>query len=92
MGNKYLSDEERKCSHFIFAVIDATIAEYGKAILDCGHETDGKCICLDKDEQGRYWAMCKDCFNKIPRTKEDKKIVDTKRTFTSQYVNKGGKC
>ena len=80
MADKYLSDEERKCSKFLFAVIDATIAEYGRAILDCGHETDGKCICLDIDEHGRYWSYCRDCFREIPpHTKDGNKIENVEK-------------
>ena len=86
MEGKLLSDEARKCSKFVFAVIDATIAEYSKAVLDCGHETDGKCICLDIDEQGRYWAMCKQCFRNISRSKEGMKIESVEKEIRN-YSN-----
>jgi hypothetical protein len=58
---KYLSIEQRKNPDFIFAVIDATIAEYGRAKLDCGHETDGRIIVLVPQLDGTYLAVCNGC-------------------------------
>lgn len=39
--DKILTDEQRKDGEFCFRVVDATIAAYGKAVLDCGCESDG---------------------------------------------------
>jgi len=61
MSGKYLSKELRKDSDFILAVIDATIAEYGMAKLDCGHETDGTQIILAPQKDGTYLALCPLC-------------------------------
>lgn len=64
MEKKILSDEERKKVDFVFAVLDGTIAEYGRALLDCGHETNGRRVGAIKDEKDRYFLYCFECFDK----------------------------
>jgi len=52
---------------YVFAVLDGTIAEYGKALLDCGCETDGKRVGALKDADGRWFLYCFRCFDKYRR-------------------------
>lgn len=65
--HKFMGDEERKCYSFVFAVLDATIAQYSKGILDCGHETDGCRVGAIKDSEGRYFLYCFECFDKYSK-------------------------
>lgn len=69
--NNYLSDEDRKDQQKIFEAVDYAVAKYGKAILDCGHETDGSIIGLVPLEGGIHIAVCDDCFSKIASKMED---------------------
>jgi hypothetical protein len=93
MADKYLTDEERKCSNFVFAVLDATIAQYGSAILDCGHDTDGKRVGGYKDEQGRYYLVCFPCFDKYVKDNNIKlEVEDVQRTTSLNPNCKEGKC
>jgi hypothetical protein len=76
MSGKYLSKEQRMDSNFIFAVIDATIAEWGRARLDCGHETDGTEIVLIPQKDKTYLAVCPPCEKEYMLKKEEDKVGD----------------
>ena len=90
---KYLTDEERKCAKFLLAVLDATIAQYGSATLDCGHDTDGKRVAANKDEQGRYYLVCFSCFDKHIEDNNIKlEVEDVTRESSLQGISKEGKC
>lgn len=88
----YLSDEDRKDQKKVFMAIDYAIAKYGKAILDCGHETDGSIVGLIPTENGIHIAVCDSCFDKIASEMKDgmeiEKVVVERSTMIEQEDEK----
>ena len=71
---RVLSKEQRMDSNFIFAVIDATIADYGRARLDCGHETDGRVIVLIPQLDKTYLAVCTNCEDEFMKKSKEEAV------------------
>ncbi len=69
---KILTDAQRKDCSFMFAVVDATVLEYGSALLDCGHESDGSCIAHDAN---LGIVMCHECADKMYA--KDKQVAES---------------
>lgn len=74
VASKILSLKERLDAALCFAVIDATIATYGAALLDCGHETDGRRIAHYVSKSGIGVVTCHKCADGY--FKNEPQIID----------------
>lgn len=62
----FLTDEERKCPYLIMKVVETVLDDFGRAVMDCGHEVwvrNGRwSYGLVPDTEGKYWTVCNRCF------------------------------
>lgn len=73
---RFLTEEERKDPDKIFMAIDYAVAVAGRALLDCGHETDGRVVGLIPQDNGTYIAVCGRCSREY-ENKKGKDVIES---------------